>query len=120
MATSRVVVIGGGNMARAIIKGGMQAGVRGADSWLVVEPDETKRQQFEGEGIRCFGAAGDLKGELSSDDQVLLAVKPQMLETVAQESTGVDFDRVVISILAGLPSARIREALGGSARVIAA
>lgn len=113
-----IAVIGGGNMGRALVEGGIRAGVVDAGGWLIVEPDAGKRRAFEALGVRTIPNAAELGSQLGPDSQVMLAVKPQMLGDVAREAAGVDWDRVVISILAGVTSAQVREALGAQARVI--
>ncbi len=55
-----------------------------------------------------------------SPSQVLLAVKPQMLPTLADEIRGVIGPRIVISILAGTPGSKIRERLGPAVSVVRA
>ena len=116
----RVVVIGGGNMARAIIAGG--AGMDPPPAWRVVEPDVEKRHDLEKHGVPiAAGSLGELveriPGELDKGSHaiVLLAVKPQMLPVVSREwaQAGITFDGVVISILAGTPTEKVRAALGG-------
>lgn len=120
-----LAVIGGGNMARAILGGASEAGlVRGR--CVVAEPVEDKRADFElavpsaAEAIAWVREREPAPGA----GQVLLAVKPQMLDAVAGEIApvlaGEDPGRVVITILAGTPSAKVRAALGGTARVVRA
>lgn len=118
-----IVFIGGGNMASAIICGATEAGVLDPDRCIVAEPDNEKRAGFR----RTAASAADGLDGLANlerqpgEGQVVLAVKPQMLPTVAAElgdcfRTGPS--RVVVSILAGTPSPRIRELLGAGARVV--
>lgn len=117
-----LAVIGGGNMARAIVEGGIRAGVLDADRVIVADPDEAKHDAFR----RAVRSASEAVRYLEEHEpepgvgQVLLAVKPQMLGAVGRELLhevgGVE--RVVISILAGMPGGRVRQELGGKARVI--
>lgn len=115
---SRIGVIGGGNMARAIIEGSIGARATRPDNWLVAEPDAARRDRFRSAGIRTAESAGAMLDALPAGSQLLLAVKPQVLPDVASEIADRRFEGVAISILAGTPSQRVREALGGSARVI--
>lgn len=114
----RIAMIGGGTMGRAIVEGAIRAGVVGAREWLVVEPDAGKRRGFEALGVATVASGAELAGRIEAGTQVMLAVKPQSLEAVAAEVAQLEWDRVVISILAGTRSATIRAALGGHARVI--
>jgi pyrroline-5-carboxylate reductase len=116
MSAIRIAVIGGGNMGRAIVEGGIRAGVVDAGGWLVVEPEAAKRREFTALGVRTIPSAAELRSQLGPQSQVMLAVKPQMLGDVARDAAGVDWNRVVISILAGVTSAKVRSALGSHAQ----
>ena len=118
MTSSRTLSIGGGTMARAIIAGSVGAGVRSGADWLVAEPDPERRAVIGSMGARVFASAREAIGDLDADDQILLAVKPQMFAGVAEDLSGLLAERVVVSIMAGVPSQKVREALGGAARVI--
>lgn len=121
MSEASIVFVGGGNMARALISGGLRAGVLSASRTLVVEPDAIKRSELAGLGVSCVERAHELAGRLGPETAVVLAVKPQSLPEVARDLQGVQVGgRVVITILAGTPSERVRAALGGSARVVRA
>lgn len=124
MAHSRtpIAFVGGGNMASAIIEGATRAGVMG-DAWVVAEPDASKRAGF----ARAVPSARDAIRWLRDHEpapgagQILLAVKPQAIDAVARE-VGPELradepERVVVSILAGTPSAKIR-ALLGAGRIV--
>jgi len=113
-----LAVIGGGAMASAILTGAAQAGVLG--KVCVADPNETKRAAFPtavptaAEAIAWLDAHESAPGS----GQIMLAVKPQMLGDVAAEISALVRERVVISILAGLPGERIRHSLGGQCRVV--
>lgn len=115
-----VGVIGGGNMAEAIVGGCLRSGVMGAEEWVVTEPDERKRRVFEGMGVRSVGSAGELVDVLGGEDSLLLAVKPQSLGEVAKEIGGKVGGRLVLSILAGTGTAKVDETLGCAGRVVRA
>lgn len=112
MPPDRLTIIGGGNMARAIVEGGLRAGVLPPDCWRIVEPDAARRAGFERLGVRTLAHASALAGDLTPEEQLMLAVKPQSLAAAAGDLAGVDTARVVVSMLAGTPSPRIRAALG--------
>ena len=124
-----LAIIGGGNMARAIILGAIDARLLSPTEIVVCEPDATKRRQFaswgvqttadHGEACRLLAPARIADPELTGHraGHVLLAVKPQSLEEAASQlaphvcKTG----RPILSILAGTPIAKIRAALGDDA-----
>jgi pyrroline-5-carboxylate reductase len=114
-----LAVIGGGNMAQAILRGAVAAGVLDPSRVAVAEPDESKRGALStlatpiataAEAISWLARAESTPGE----GQILLAVKPQMLTAVAGEVSHAlaPSRRIVISILAGTPTPRIQSLLG--------
>lgn len=110
---AKLAVIGGGNMGRAIVTGAVRAGVIETVDVVVGEPDEGRRAAFEREGFGVAATALEAARRLGDGGQALLAVKPQSLGAVAGELRGAVEGRVVISILAGVPSEVVRRALGG-------
>lgn len=102
-----VVIFGVGNMgaaiARCLRKSNPQAVILGVDA------DQTKIAALESEGV-LVGAKPDWKLE---EGILVLSVKPQILDAVAkglQERLGKE--ATVLSILAGVPLARLRAAFG--------
>lgn len=111
-----LAVIGGGSMAEAIVLGAQRSGVL-AGPVCVADPNADRRAVFE----RALASAAEAIAWLEAqpgDGAVLLAVKPQMLEAVGQELSDRVGDRLVISILAGSRSERVRSAMGGVCRVV--
>lgn len=123
-----LLFVGGGNMCRAIVEGGIAAGVLRHDGVIVCEIDDAKRGEWAakgfaavvdvGDGLRLLAAAEKQAGS----GQVLLAVKPQMVQAAggalrdALEAGGTA--RVVISILAGTRTDALERLLGERARVV--
>lgn len=108
-------------MARALVEGALRAEVLAAKDVRVVEPDDARREHFASLGAFGVARVMDLTGKLGASTQIALAVKPQSLAEVARDAAGMDLaDRVVITILAGTPSERVRAALGGQVRVVRA
>ena len=118
MSERRIGVVGGGNMARAIIEGCVASGRFGPGDWAVAEPDGAKREAMRAIGVEVVEHARALASRIAHDAPILLAVKPQSLPEVASDLGGAGRGRVVITILAGTPSARVRAALGGDCRVV--
>lgn len=119
-----LLVIGGGNMGRAIVEGAVRAGVLVGSRVVVADPDPAKHAPFEAVGISCTASTGDALVRLATLEAahapgtVLLAVKPQMLGTVADALEGAAGarprpSRLILSILAGVPSTRLADAVGG-------
>lgn len=90
--------IGGGNMAEALIKGMTGQGMKDI---FVAEPREERRTQLERSyGVRTTGSNTEV---VSSCDIIILAVKPQNMESVLGEiSQEVTKEKTVVSIAAGI------------------
>lgn len=121
MSHAPLAVLGGGNMSGAIYRGAVEAGRLDPQRVVVAEPLAERRAAF-GQAVESSREAlarlEELERAAGTAGQVLLAVKPQNLEDVGKEVAGKIGDRVVVSILAGTPSERVRAALGGACRVV--
>ncbi|MGE3108847.1 MAG: pyrroline-5-carboxylate reductase [Phycisphaerales bacterium] len=132
-----LALIGGGNMARAIVQGGLAAGVLEPARTAVAEPEASKREWFAARGVLVHTSAAcalewleERDAALASEPrgQVLLAIKPQSLgglsdELVRERGTdafGAFSRRIVISVLAGVPTRVVRRLLGGACAVVRA
>jgi pyrroline-5-carboxylate reductase len=101
-----LAVIGGGNMAKAIVTGAIDGGVLEGAAIAVADPDQDSRDFFELLGSMTF----EEPSKLPKAAFVLLAVKPQVFEKVARDVNA----EVVYSIMAGVTTARIAEKVGHS------
>ncbi|MCA9285105.1 MAG: pyrroline-5-carboxylate reductase [Phycisphaerales bacterium] len=106
--------IGAGNMGQAILRGAFAAGVLSPAETLVVDPDPARRASLAALGcpIDADPAAAHGCGT------IMLAVKPQVFPEVAARLGTLEAPTIVISIMAGVRSERIRAALGDQARVV--
>jgi len=122
MAERTLAIVGGGNMAGAILAGCARSGdpELAPDRMVVAEPDGARRAALASLGALTVSGAGELGGWIGPSTQVLLAVKPQSLQSAAAGLGGLARGRVVISILAGTPSAKVRGGVGEGARVVRA
>lgn len=117
VAGKRLVCIGGGNMAEALIRGVLSARVCEAANVTVTDilPErlESLREQY---GVRT---ERDNAAAAAAADIVLLAVKPQQLAGVLADIRPVlPGSALVISIVAGIPAARIEAGLSAGQRVV--
>jgi pyrroline-5-carboxylate reductase len=119
---TRLAVIGGGNMGSAIVEGAVAAGVLAGPEVVVAEPDGRKWGVFERVGVRVVEDAGAALAMLDADGQVLVAVKPQMFAGLCAEvgAWAGWRGRVVVSIMAGVRTEKVRAGLGGGAKVVRA
>lgn len=114
----KLAIIGGGNMAEAIMRGLLQGDV--GVGICVAEINAQRREQLTGlfPNVRVVADAAEAAqwGEV-----VILAIKPQQAEAVLDLiERAVSNDKLVISIMAGIPSARIEANLAPGCRVIRA
>lgn len=106
-----LAILGGGNMATAIVNGALRAGLFTPDHFVIAEPDAAKRDAFSRHSIATVPHARDLDPHLAQGTQLLLAVKPQALTQAASDCRSLPLhQRIIISILAGATSARIAAA----------
>ena len=107
----RIAFVGGGNMARSIIGGLMEAG-HPADTIAVGEPNEDARARLAELGPLVLPASNE--EVVGGAALVVLAVKPQVMEQVARplaeavQASG----SVVMSIAAGITCAQLERWLG--------
>lgn len=112
--TMKIVFIGGGNMAMALVSGLLEKGKKPGDL-LVVDISEEARKKFEAIGINTSAVFSDSN---FNPDIVMLAVKPQHLKEVIRSSGSSLKKSLIVSIVAGIPVASIAEWLGGHERLI--
>ncbi len=108
--------IGGGNMATAMVRALRQ--LPAAPRIAVAEPDADKRALLAGLG--CLATA-DNHVAVAGARLVVLAIKPQMAaQVVPALAAAWQTDQVLVSILAGTPSAKLAAWLPAGARIIRA
>jgi pyrroline-5-carboxylate reductase len=109
-------VIGGGNMAEAMLTGALTGGSLSGSAVLVAEPNEQRRSELASRlGVACTGE----NPAAAACPIVLLAVKPQVLPGVLAEVAPSVTDRtLVISIAAGITCGSISAGLGGRGRIV--
>ena len=113
----RIGFIGSGNMAEAIIKGIVQAGVIAPKNITSsdISADRTRRLS-NSYGITTASDNIDL---ISHTDIVILAVKPQAVGSVLREIVEfVDGSKLIISIAAGVTLKHIETSLRPDSRVV--
>lgn len=111
-----VAFIGGGNMAQALI-GGLLAEGTPATMINVAEPVAELRDLLAVRGVNVFATALDA---VIGADVIVLAVKPQIIQTVLQELAPHIAQKLVISIAAGVTVATLSTGLAGHHRIVRA
>jgi pyrroline-5-carboxylate reductase len=109
--------IGGGNMATALIKGFVGAGLHTAAQLCASDVDPAKRTEIK-RRLRVAAVAGNAD-VVRAAKVIVLAVKPQIMDAVLAEVRPLVTPRhLFISIAAGVPTRRLESGLGGKVRVV--
>jgi pyrroline-5-carboxylate reductase len=112
-----IAFLGAGNMAEALVKGLLRAGVAAPEEILCTDrrhergPELQKRYgvKFTTSNVEAVKAAGI----------VVLSVKPQVMDKLLEEiGPALDASKLVISIAAGVPLAAIERKVGHGVRII--
>jgi pyrroline-5-carboxylate reductase len=119
MTRQTIGFIGGGNMARSLAKG-LLANGWGRDYLLISDFDPDARQRLQ-EVLDVETSESNID-VASRADIVVLAVKPQVLKSVAEEIAEVIQEKqpLVISIAAGVRTGDLRNWLGGKVTLVRA
>ena len=115
---SSILFIGGGNMASCII-GGMIANGFSADDITVSGPGEESRQRLK----KTYGiqTMADNQAAARQADLIVLAVKPQIMRTVATDlALSLDHRPAIVSVAAGIPLSALEHWLGNSLALVRA
>jgi pyrroline-5-carboxylate reductase len=115
--TFRLGVVGGGNMAEAIVRGIVRSGALRAKDICVADPMPERRNLFA--SLMRVRAVADNAEAVMSADVVVLAVKPQMVDAVMAEIGPLLGPRkLLISIVAGTTTGRLLSHCPDGARVV--
>lgn len=108
-------VIGGGAMGEAIIAAVIKAGLATPDAVRVADVSPSRLDFLS----NTYGVATTASNmEAAAADLIVLAVKPQDFETAAPSiAAGLSAESTPVSIMAGVPMAKVAKLLGGGAVV---
>jgi pyrroline-5-carboxylate reductase len=110
-----IAILGAGKMGEALISGLLRAGVSPAGVLAVVRRSERAAALRESYGIGVVSAAEAAK----TADTLVITVKPQdMTGLLSEIAPHVPADRLVISVAAGITTARIENQLGAPLPVV--
>lgn len=109
-------IVGGGRMGEALLAGLLDAGVCRGEQVTVVDVDGARVEEL----VDRHGVAGSTDNEAAlAADVVLLAIKPQVLPDVLGGDGGAVRDEaLVVSIAAGVSTARLDELLPGTPAIV--
>jgi len=112
----RIGLIGGGNMAEALVRGWLARGLLAAGQVVVGEPREERRTCW----LERYGvaASADNRTVLNGAQVVVLAVKPNVMGAVLSDLAGASYAGLWISIAAGVPIRALARYLGDTGRFV--
>ncbi|RVU31031.1 pyrroline-5-carboxylate reductase [Neptunomonas marina] len=119
MSSTETVIgfVGGGNMASAMMKGLLSNGYP-AEKILVAETSKEKSAELS----KCLGVrvTDNLNTLVVQSETIILAVKPQVIDTVTQDiaSSGKHVGKLFISVAAGVKTIQIASILGEDTAVV--
>lgn len=113
----KIVFLGGGNMATALIGGMIKQGAAPSSIQVIEKAEENCQRLTQEFGVECVAAAD--RASLHCDVMVL-AVKPQQMREAVAPLAGKLESQLVVSIAAGLRLVDIRRWLDGHKRLVRA
>ncbi len=116
--SARIVLVGCGNMGRAMLAGWLAAGRVGPEEVLVVEPSHDNAHRARQLGVETVGEPPAMDEGLAPE-LVIFAVKPQGIAEVAPAWRPLaDRGTTFLSVLAGTPISAFQAMLGQDAAII--
>ncbi|MCG2575495.1 pyrroline-5-carboxylate reductase [Dechloromonas sp. XY25] len=111
----KIVFLGGGNMANALIGGMVKQGFAATDIDVIDLGAEARAKLAASYGVTCHAGAETAP---ASPDILVLAVKPQQMKEAVAPLAGKLGNALVISIAAGLDMAALSRWLGGHRTIV--
>mmetsp|Transcript_15438 Transcript_15438/g.39077 ORF Transcript_15438/g.39077 Transcript_15438/m.39077 type:complete len:275 (-) Transcript_15438:83-907(-) len=107
--------LGAGQMAEAMARGFVKAGLCKPEDITAYDPWEVRRQVFEEFGAKAVTTNGEV---VRASETVFVSVKPNYVSTVLEETSGdLSPDQLIVSIAAGVPLEKIEAAACKSSKV---
>ena len=111
----RIVFVGAGNMASALI-GGLIARGTAPVSLQAIDPSASQREALGARfGIATHAASGDPVGQA---DVIVMAVKPQQMREAVNALAPQIATQLIISVAAGVRATDLSRWLGGYSRIV--
>jgi pyrroline-5-carboxylate reductase len=111
----RIMFVGAGNMASALIGGLIARGTAPA-SLQAIDPSASQREALGARfGIATHAASGDPVGQA---DVIVMAVKPQQMHEAVEALAPQIATQLIISVAAGVRATDLSRWLGGYSRIV--
>jgi pyrroline-5-carboxylate reductase len=114
-----LLLVGGGRMGTALLEGIVASGYLAPSSIVVVEPDAQRRAQLSLAHDELILVDSPELEHLDDETSAILAVKPEVAEPATRLLGGLGVKRI-LSVVAGVPAARLEAVLPGPIPVIRA
>ena len=111
----KIVFLGGGNMANALIGGMVKQGFKATDITVIDPGSEARAKLSAAYAVDCLESAEKLAGPV---DLIVLAVKPQQMKDAVLPLVPKLGQAVVVSIAAGLNLETLARFLGGHRKIV--
>ncbi|MEN3374201.1 pyrroline-5-carboxylate reductase [Dechloromonas sp. ZS-1] len=111
----KIVFLGGGNMANALIGGMLKQGFAATDITVIDPGAEARQKLSDSYGVRTLASASEAD---HAGDLLMLAVKPQQMKDAVAPLVPKLGQALVVSIAAGLDIAALSRFLGGHPRIV--
>ena len=111
----KIVFLGGGNMANALIGGMVKQGFAATDIDVIDLGAEARARLTDSYGVTCHASADNVP---AAPDILVLAVKPQQMKEAVAPLVPKLGNALVISIAAGLDMAALSRWLGGHRQIV--
>ncbi len=111
----KILFLGGGNMANALIGGMLKQGFKAADISVIDPGSEAREKLSNAYGIDCHASA---EAAPSQPDVLMLAVKPQQMKEALAPLLDKLGNPLVISIAAGLDMGALSRWLNGHRKIV--
>jgi pyrroline-5-carboxylate reductase len=114
----RIGLIGAGRMAMALAGGIVRSGLAREEDLVVSSREEGASRGAFGESFPLARWSPDLAQVADESDLVILAIKPQVAPAILPAMSSATAGKLVVSVMTGIPLARLAEMLHPSARII--
>jgi len=111
----KILFLGGGNMANALIGGMVKQGFAATDIHVIDPGCEARQRLSDSYGVSCHAQVDDAP---VAPDVLVLAVKPQQMQAAVAPLVGRLGAALVVSIAAGLSMATLGRWLGGHRNIV--
>lgn len=116
ISTARIGFVGAGNMAEAIVRGMIDSGLVASQQVKAFDCSAARTELFRSLGIGIVSGNQEL---VQQSDVVFLAIKPQVLDEIVTDfSAALCPGTLMVSICAGVPTARIERLVPEGVRVV--